>query len=127
MKEGIATAARMPMMATTIISSMRVNPAARETFLIIKRYSKLLKWSTDGDEGLPGGVAGGDPHASARIDEGQDLDALFFFAIEQQPGDALLLVFAEAVPARIIDSRRHRLLGAFSVGELKDRRHVGEI
>src|SRR5687768_6852838 len=53
MNAGIASAARMPMIATTIISSMRVKPARRFE-MILRMSSFQLPWAASGaDLGAP--------------------------------------------------------------------------
>src|SRR3954464_3951417 len=91
MKEGIATAARMPMMATTIMSSMSVKPRARESFLIEIMYSHLPspgKPSVHDDDRLAGCVADAHTHASLPVGEREDLNALLPLAFEEASGEA---------------------------------------
>src|SRR5579859_3203122 len=110
MNDGIATAARMPMMATTIISSMSVKPLARrqETFFIKISYSKLLIRSMNHDRERAGDVGGGHPQTPVAVGEREDFDALGLFVIEELRGHTALLLAAQRLPARVDDARRQR-------------------
>src|SRR6185436_13404638 len=120
----MATAARMPMIATTIISSIKVNPLAARTFFIKIKYSKLRSASIDLDLDRAHEVGGADAHAPGGVGQRQHLHALLARAIEELRGHAPLLVLAQRVPARIADARRHRLFHALAVGELENRREI---
>src|SRR6476659_6568304 len=104
MSDGIATAARMPMMATTIMSSMSVKPRSRsEAFLIEIMYSKLLMWSMDSDQELAGGVGDVHPQPAGPVGEREDFDALGLLVIEDERGQPPLLLARERLPARVGD------------------------
>src|SRR5262249_50011749 len=118
MNAGNAVAARMPMMATTIISSISVNPRSRSFFM-----SLLLPKERNGHLAILGRGLRQDDLLRIGYDDGAG--ALHASAVERVLHLLFARLFRNAEPAAIGQHQRHALAGSLGPLGGNFRRDVG--